>query len=105
MKHLLMLLLLLLTACVNASQKSPTSNHQITQIAQSDVFIIYFEKDKKEHLIKAIDDYQDDIIYDDKNINGLTVKIKADDIHQKIQAYQKIDGVLQITKSKILRLH
>lgn len=105
MKYLLLLPLIVLTACANIPDKSNNAREQITQTVQSDVFIIYFEKDKKDNLLKAINHHQDDIVYLYQNFNAVAIKITAKNLNKQIQSYQKIDGVLKITKSENLPLH
>lgn len=53
MKYLLLIPIIVLTACVNIHHKSGNKKSQMTQTAQSDIFIIYFDKDKKRQFINT----------------------------------------------------
>ncbi|AWY20719.1 hypothetical protein [Moraxella bovis] len=105
MKYLLLIPIIVLTACVNIHHKSGNKKSQMTQTAQSDIFIIYFDKDKKDNLLTHINHYHDEIVYLYDNINAVAVKITATDLNKKVQSYQAIDGVLQITKNEMVQLH
>ncbi|MBE9578620.1 MULTISPECIES: hypothetical protein [Moraxella] len=105
MRYLLLIPIITLTACVNTPYQSNNKIEQITQTVQSDVFIIYFDKDKKDNLLTHINHHHDEIIYLYQNMNAVAVKITATDLDKQIQSYQAIDGVLQITKNQTMQLH
>ncbi|OPH37359.1 hypothetical protein [Moraxella equi] len=105
MKYLLLFPIIVLTACVNIPHKSDNKKPQITQTAQWDIFIIYFDKNKKDNLLTHINHHHDEVVYLYDNINAVAVKITATDLDKQIQSYQAIDGVLQITKNEMVQLH
>ncbi|STZ00015.1 Uncharacterised protein [Moraxella lacunata] len=105
MRYLLLIPIITLTACVNTPYQSNNKIEQITQTVQSDIFIIYFEQNKKDNLLKHINHHHDEIIYLYDNINAVAVKITATDLNKKVQSYQMIDGVLQITKNQTMQLY
>lgn len=72
---------------------------------QTGVYIISYDKDKKDNLIQAIHHHADEMLYEYKNLGSmLAIKISAEDINGRINDYKRIDGVIQITKSQTVCL-
>lgn len=109
MKHILILFILpiFLTACTtmpHTTENTHKTNNNTQVAMSSQVFIIFFEKDKKANLLHAISQYHDEIMYDYGDLNGLAVKITAKDIAKRVQSYQKIDGVSYVGENRPLPL-
>lgn len=94
-----------LSACATLPNHEMAEFSSQTVVKKSQVFIIYFDKDKKHALVNAINAHQDEIIYDYQNFSSLALKITADDMNARLAMYQSIDGVLQILEDRTLELH
>lgn len=104
-KLLVLTLTVLLMACQNQMPNISKKYIDNQTVASNQVLIIYFDKDKKTTLLNAINKQGDEFIYDYQNLNGLAIKVKQKNIDQAIAFYQKVDGVLQVSKDEKMELH
>lgn len=70
--------------------------------------IIWYDATKrrnKKALLKAVRKYKAKVIYDYKNFNGIAIKIPdGSDINSAITYFQKVKGVLQVSRDQIMHL-
>ena len=106
-KGLSVSMLALLTACTSLPNAKQTTNTGLMSIPakQTGVYIISYDKDKKDILMQAIGHHADEILYEYKNLGSmLAIKISAEDLVERINDYKQIDGVIQIAKSQTMHL-
>lgn len=102
-KVLSVAMLALLTACASLPNTKQANSTNLMSIPakQTGVYIISYDKDKKDNLMQAIHHHADEVLYEYKNLGGiLVIKISAKDMNGRINDYKRIDGVIQITKSQ-----
>ena len=69
------------------------------------LIIMYDEKTGKEPLLKALKDYNAEIIYDYNMIPGMAVKIpEGSDIKEAIKYFKAVKGVVSVERDRIIRL-
>lgn len=69
------------------------------------LIIMYDEKTGKEPLLKALKDYNAEIIYDYDIIPGMAVKIpEGSDIKDAIKYFRAVKGVVSVERDRIIRL-
>jgi len=117
MKHLSLLVFSL--ALLAAAQSCATSRKQSARpetpvvrtpddglYAPYTLIIYYEEPGGHASLTKAVRKYKAEIIYDYKNFNAMAIRIPTGtDIHAAIDYFQKTDGVLSVSRDRIMHLH
>ena len=69
------------------------------------LIIMYDEKTGKEPLLKALKDYNAEIIYDYDIVPGMAVKIpEGSDIKDAIKYFRAVKGVVSVERDRIIRL-
>ena len=69
------------------------------------LIIMYDEKTGKDSLLKAIKDYNAEIIYDYDIIPGMAIKIpEGSDIKKAIKYFKAVKGVVSVERDRIIRL-
>lgn len=69
------------------------------------LIIMYSEDVGKEPLLRAIKDYNAEIIYDYDIIPGLAIKIpEGGDIKEAIKYFKAVKGVVSVERDRIIRL-
>lgn len=101
----LCVLAMALSACTAMPDGIKAQPSVVLTVAQSQVFIIYFDMDKKDKLLSVIHQHGDGIIYDYQNFNAMAVKITAGNLNEKLKIYHHTDGVLQILTDQTIQLH
>lgn len=75
------------------------------EYSPSTLIIFYDAEIGKEPLLKAIEDYHAEIIYDLKIMKSITIKIpEGSNIEDAIKYFEKIIGVLQVNRDSIMQL-
>ena len=106
-KALSVSMLALLTACASLPNAKQTTNTDLISMPakQMGVYVISYDKDKKDNLMQAIQHHADEVLYEYRNLGSmLAIKISAEDMNERINDYKRIDGVIQITKSQTMHL-
>ncbi len=109
MKHLFVLLLftllcVALTTHATISHKHSPPNEVMGHSVSSEVFILYFDEDKKDKPLQAIS-HQDEMIHSPQNFNAVAVSMTTHDLPKRVQFYQNIEGGGQVIKSENPPLH
>ena len=80
-------------------------NQKVPQYSPSTLIIFYDAEIGKEPLLKAIEEYHSQIIYDLKMMNSITIKIpEGANIEDAIKYFNKTQGVLQVNRDSIMQL-
>ena len=80
-------------------------NQKVPQYSPSTLIIFYDAEIGKEPLLKAIEEYHAQIIYDLKMMNSITIKIpEGTNIEDAIKYFNKTQGVLQVNRDSIMQL-
>ena len=80
-------------------------NQKVQQYSPSTLIIFYDAEIGKEPLLKAIEEYHSQIIYDLKMMNSITIKIpEGANIEDAIKYFNKTQGVLQVNRDSIMQL-
>ena len=80
-------------------------NQKVPQYSPSTLIIFYDAEIGKEPLLKAIEEYHSQIIYDLKMMNSITIKIpEGTNIEDAIKYFNKTQGVLQVNRDSIMQL-
>ena len=113
MKQLLYIFAFLsLISCGTSKKVTQTLEPQIIidedrfqDYAPDRLIIMYDEKTGKEPLLKALKDYNAEIIYDYDIIPGMAVKIpEGSDIREAIKFFKAVKGVVSVERDRIIRL-
>lgn len=105
----LSLIILLLTSCgtkqaVELSKPIPESKY--TPEHSPNVFLVMYDAEVgKEPLLKAIEEYKCEIIYDYSIINGMALKKPEDKtLEETMEYFKKVKGVTNVEYDHIIRL-
>ena len=75
------------------------------EFAPDRLIIMYDEKTGKDPLLKALKDYNAEIIYDYDFISGMAIKIPdGSDIKKAIKYFKAVKGVVSVERDRIIRL-
>ena len=84
----------------------PNINQNEPQYSPSTLIIFYDVTVGKEPLLKAIEEYHAEIIYDLKIMKSITIKIpEGGKIEEAIEYFKKVNGVLQVNRDSMMQLH
>ncbi len=84
----------------------PQQPQQQEQYSPSTLIIFYDSEIGKEPLLKAIEEYHAEIIYDLKIMKSITIKIpEGGKIEEAIEYFKKVNGVLQVNRDSMMQLH
>ena len=84
----------------------PQQPQQQGQYSPSTLIIFYDSEIGKEPLLKAIEEYHAEIIYDLKIMKSITIKIpEGGKIEEAIEYFKKVNGVLQVNRDSMMQLH
>ena len=109
MKLIIYVMIALLSGCHVTAHNNPfndsLSTQQQPQYSQN--LIIYFDaKTGAEPVLTAAKNIHASVIYRYHNFNALALKLpEKSSIEQGIRYFEKIDGVLQVTRDEIMQLH
>ena len=79
-------------------------NQKVPQYSPS-TLIIFYDAEIGKPLLKAIEEYHAQIIYDLKMMNSITIKIpEGTNIEDAIKYFNKTQGVLQVNRDSIMQL-
>jgi len=101
--------LILLTSCKTrqvARLDEPVFSEKYEPEHSPNVFLVMYDKEVgKEPLLKAIEDYGAEIIYDYHSINGMALKKPADKtLEETMQHFKNVKGVLTVEYDHVIRL-
>lgn len=105
---------LFLTSC-HSTQKAQDDNSRKflqDQMTESGIYrphvliIFYDEKTGSESLLKAAKKYGSEIIYQYRTMHGVALRVpEKKDIHEAMNYYKKVKGVLSVSRDRINHLH
>lgn len=102
-RHILSALVLSVIALMSSC--SATKNTQ-TDTEHENLIIYYDPAIGKDALLKAVKKYGSEILYVYQNINGIAITVPKDKTDtEAIKYYEKIKGVLTVTKDTKLQLN
>ena len=108
--HIILLTLaVLFVSCRTRHTVEPSVPIQAQHIEQEhspDVFLVMYDKETgREPLLKAIKEYQCEIVYDYNFINGMALKKPdAKSLEDTMQFFRGVKGVLTVEYNHIIRL-
>ena len=105
---LLQIALLVFTSC-GAKQMvvkaEPTAEVNVPEHSPSVFLVMYDSEIGKESLLKAINDYKAEVIYDYSIINGMALKKPNDkSLEETISFFKKVKGVVSVEYDHVYRL-
>ena len=106
---ILITLAVLFVSCMTrhtVEQSVPIQAQHIEQEHSPDVFLVMYDKETgREPLLKAIKEYQCEIVYDYNFINGMALKKPdAKSLEDTMQFFRGVKGVLTVEYNHIIRL-
>lgn len=106
---ILIMLAVLFVSCRTrhtVEQSVPIHAQHIEQEHSPDVFLVMYDKETgREPLLKAIKEYQCEIVYDYNFINGMALKKPdAKSLEDTMQFFREVKGVLTVEYNHIIRL-
>jgi len=80
---------------------------QEPELYSKTTLIIHYNKDiGKQPLLQAIKDYGGEVIYDYRIIKAVAMRIpEGTDIHDAIKYFETVEGVIYISRDRIMQLH
>lgn len=101
-RHILSALVLSIIALMSSCSATKATQ---TDAGHENLIIYYDPSTGKDELLKAVKKYGSDIIYIYQNINGIAITVPKDKTDtEAIKYYEKIKGVLSVTKDTKLQL-
>ncbi len=110
MKQLLYIVIFLsIMACgpVRKTVQVPTAteNEQFQDYAPDRLIIMYADEIGKESLLKAIQKYKAEILYDYSIVPGMAIRIpEGANLDDAIKYFKRVKGVVSVEKDHIIRL-
>ena len=112
MKQIVIFLVALATAMSCGTQKSvETINNSfpvqetLTDVSPDKLIIMYDEEIGKEPLLKAVEAYGAELIYDYSIIPGIAIRLpEGKDIKEAIEYFKKVKGVVSVERDHIYHL-
>ena len=110
MKQLLYIVIFLSVMACGSARKTvqvstATENEQFQDYAPDRLIIMYAEDIGKEPLIKAIQKYKAEILYDYSIIPGMAIRIPdGANLDDAIKYFKRVKGVVSVEKDHIIRL-
>ncbi|AUI66332.1 MULTISPECIES: hypothetical protein [Glaesserella] len=100
----------IVTACTNQLVKPFEQSkgiHTQAEIVSNNVLIIFYDQRVgKQPLIKAIQRYQAETVYEYENMNGFAIRIpKGKNIEHAEAFFKEVEGVLSVERDQIMQLH
>ncbi|HJD76905.1 hypothetical protein [Bacteroides reticulotermitis] len=94
-----------LCSCATTSTRSNDKSNQLAQEVRENLIIFYDSTIGDKPLLKEIESYKAEIIYQYKSLNGLAIKLpKGKNIEKAIKHFQQVEGVLQVSKDEVMQL-
>lgn len=103
MKYIRVFLILGLVMQCTAKQKVEQKEVELQNIYN---LIIYYDREiGKEYLLKSVQNYRAELLYDYDNINGIAIKIPSDkSIREAIRYFQQVKGVLSVNRDEVMQI-
>ena len=103
MKYIRVFLILGLVMQCTAKQKVEQKEVELQNIYN---LIIYYDREiGKEELLKSVQNYRAELLYDYDNINGIAIKIPSDKaILEAIRYFQQVKGVLSVNRDEVMQI-
>lgn len=101
MKYIRVFLILGLVMQCTAKQKEV----ELQNIYNHNLIIYYDREIGKEYLLKSVQNYRAELLYDYDNINGIAIKIPSDkSIREAIRYFQQVKGVLSVNRDEVMQI-
>jgi len=93
---------------VNVS--NPRDNNVISEdepdVSPSTLIIFYDDSIGSESLLKAVEDYKAELIYNYRTMHGIAIRIPTNkNIQDAIKYFQSIEGVITVNRDRRMKLH
>lgn len=107
--YIVLFVLLCLISCKTEQVEVPSTplpEHKFVPEHSSNVFLILYDTEiGKEPILKAINEYKCEIVYDYHNMNGMALKKPEDkSLEETMQYFRSVKGVLTVEYDHIIRL-
>lgn len=105
MKYIRVFLILVLVMQCTAKQKVEQKEVELQNIYNHNLIIYYDREIGKEYLLKSVQNYRAELLYDYDNINGIAIKIPSDkSIREAIRHFQQVKGVLSVSRDEVMQI-
>ena len=105
MKYIRVFLILGLVMQCMAKQKVEQKEVELQNIYNHNPITHYDREIGKEYLLKSVQNYRAELLYDYDNINGIAIKIPSDkSIREAIRYFQQVKGVLSVNRDEVMQI-
>lgn len=105
MKYIRVFLILGFVMQCTAKQKVEQKEVELQNIYNHNLIIYYDREIGKEYLLKSVQNYRAELLYDYDNINGIAIKIPSDkSIREAIRYFQQVKGVLSVNRDEVMQI-
>ena len=92
-------------SCKSTKEMAAIDNGQVKSVSPSTLIIYYDAEIGKESLMKAVESYKAEVVYDYKNFHAIAIRIsKKKSLKQGKAFFENVKGVLQVNEDQIIQL-